>query len=571
METFPVAKGTTSRVFARFWIFAITIAIGMSGCSHRNQSTAPVSDDGSDIGDDGSGSGGGESMEVTVGGTISGLNGSVVLQNNLDDDLTLNADGAFAFATALAEGSTYSVTVLTQPQGQICSIANGAGLTAGSAIVSVTVVCSAITHTVGGNISGLSGTLVLRNNDTDDLTVEANGSFTFGTPLAQGATYAISVQANPATQTCSIESETDHGTIADTDVTTVNVVCVENSYSIGGTVSGLESGKTVVLQNNDADHTIEVTGNTSFAFAGQTSGTAYAVTVTTQPIGQTCIPAHNTGTVAGSYISDIVVACSDNPSHALQVTVVNLGANQSLTLHNSVTNEDKTVGANGGVAFAAPIREGIAYTVAVTVQPTRQVCEVAHGQGTMGNSDVSNVVVTCVTQSPRIFASSVTGSQDLKTRGGASTGVAGADVLCMQDPNKPSEGTYKALIVDGIVRRACTTANCVNASQEHIDWVLQPVTTYYRTDGNTQLFTTNTRGIFEFGNFDNPFWSGGPDYFWSGFQYHSWITDPNTAAGWTDERWGGGCGYLHVTDAGAIAAAACGGGGPGLHLVCVEQ
>lgn len=37
-------------------------------------------------------------------------------------------------------------------------------------------------YTIGGTISDLSGTLVLQNNNSDDLTVSADGSFTFPTP-----------------------------------------------------------------------------------------------------------------------------------------------------------------------------------------------------------------------------------------------------------------------------------------------------------------------------------------------------------------------------------------------------
>lgn len=40
----------------------------------------------------------------------------------------------------------------------------------------------ASTYTVGGAVSGLSGTLVLQNNGGDNLTITQNGSSTFATP-----------------------------------------------------------------------------------------------------------------------------------------------------------------------------------------------------------------------------------------------------------------------------------------------------------------------------------------------------------------------------------------------------
>jgi len=58
----------------------------------------------------------------TVGGNVTGLTGSgLVLQNNGGDNLAVTADGPFTFATAIAAGAPYSVTVQTQPSGQTCT------------------------------------------------------------------------------------------------------------------------------------------------------------------------------------------------------------------------------------------------------------------------------------------------------------------------------------------------------------------------------------------------------------------------------------------------------------------
>jgi N-acetylneuraminic acid mutarotase len=61
----------------------------------------------------------------SVGGTLSGLNGTIVLQNNGGDTLTLAANGDFAFPTTLAPGSAFAVTIETQPNDQTCSITSG--------------------------------------------------------------------------------------------------------------------------------------------------------------------------------------------------------------------------------------------------------------------------------------------------------------------------------------------------------------------------------------------------------------------------------------------------------------
>ncbi|NOY39354.1 MAG: hypothetical protein GXO95_03780 [Nitrospirae bacterium] len=79
----------------------------------------------------------------TVGGTVTGLAPGkfVVLQNNGRDDLTVTQDGSFTFATALANGASYNVTVKTQPAGQSCTVSNNTGTISGADVTDVTVVC----------------------------------------------------------------------------------------------------------------------------------------------------------------------------------------------------------------------------------------------------------------------------------------------------------------------------------------------------------------------------------------------------------------------------------------------
>lgn len=78
----------------------------------------------------------------TIGGTVTGLaNGAtVVLQNNGGGNLSRNANGAFTFANPVNSGATYSVTVATQPTGQVCTVNNGTG-TATANVTNVAVAC----------------------------------------------------------------------------------------------------------------------------------------------------------------------------------------------------------------------------------------------------------------------------------------------------------------------------------------------------------------------------------------------------------------------------------------------
>lgn len=99
-------------------------------------------------------------LTYSVGGTISGLTGSVTLQNNDGDDLMLVSDGSFAFSTELLNGATYSVSVLTQPTGQTCEVNNGTGTISGQDVSDVVVSCESDplpVYNVSAAVSGGNG------------------------------------------------------------------------------------------------------------------------------------------------------------------------------------------------------------------------------------------------------------------------------------------------------------------------------------------------------------------------------------------------------------------------------
>ena len=77
-----------------------------------------------------------------IGVTVSGLTGTVVLQNNGVDNMSLAADGSFTFAKKIAKDAAYLVTVLTQPTDQVCTVSGGAG-TATEKVTTVSVSCIA--------------------------------------------------------------------------------------------------------------------------------------------------------------------------------------------------------------------------------------------------------------------------------------------------------------------------------------------------------------------------------------------------------------------------------------------
>ena len=167
------------------------------------------------------------------------------------------------------------------------------------------------TYSVGGTVSGLTGTgLALQNNGGDTLAVAAAAAFTFSTELLDLAAYEVTVSTQPTGQTCSVTNGS--GAIAAADVANIVVDCVDNvipTYSVGGTVSGL-TGTGLALQNNGGDTLAVAAVATAFTFSTELLDlAAYEVTVSTQPTGQTCSVTNGSGAIAAADVANIVVDC----------------------------------------------------------------------------------------------------------------------------------------------------------------------------------------------------------------------------------------------------------------------
>ena len=238
---------------------------------------------------------------ATIGGTLTGVSTTVALQDNGADTLVLSSNGSFTFATALASGAAYNVTVSSQPTGQTCTVANGSG-TVTTDVTNVAVSCTTNTYSVGGSVAGLSQNgLVLTDNGGDALSVApASSSFTLATELAYGASYAVAVSTQPTGQTCSLSNGS--GTVTGT-VTNVTVSCMANTYNIGGIITGLsQSG--LVLTDNGGNALSVSSGSSSFTFSSPLAyGASYAVAVSTQPSGLICSVSNGFGTATGAVTS----------------------------------------------------------------------------------------------------------------------------------------------------------------------------------------------------------------------------------------------------------------------------
>jgi hypothetical protein len=160
----------------------------------------------------------------SLGGTVAGLttSGLVLSDGSEDYSVPVNATD-FSMPTAVAYGSSYAVSVQTQPARLTCTISGGTGTMPANAVRNVRVTCASAGYTLGGSISGLRTSGLVLTDGMDDLSVSANAAqFTMPNALAYGSDYAVTIKAQPRSGTCQITRGT--GTVSE-DVDTVRVTC----------------------------------------------------------------------------------------------------------------------------------------------------------------------------------------------------------------------------------------------------------------------------------------------------------------------------------------------------------
>jgi 6-phosphogluconolactonase (cycloisomerase 2 family) len=262
----------------------------------------------------GGGGGDGSGPPHSVGGTVSGLTGSgLVLLDNGADSLAISKSGTFTFATDVAGGAAYDVTVSTQPSNpsQTCTVSHGSGTISGSDVTNVAVACTTNTYAIGGTISGLAGSgLVLALNGTKNPPISSGGSFTLTPSVASGATYSVTVATQPTNppQTCALSNAS--GTVQASNITNVTVTCTTNTYSVGGYVAGLAGSGLALSYNGGAPQSISRNGYFALS-TGVGIGTTYSVAITSQPTGpaQVCTLSNGSGAVGTTNVVSISVFC----------------------------------------------------------------------------------------------------------------------------------------------------------------------------------------------------------------------------------------------------------------------
>jgi hypothetical protein len=153
-----------------------------------------------------------------VGGTLSGLSGSITLQLNGAESLTRTENGPFTFQAQLEDQGDYAVTIATPPVEQDCTLQDARGKVNAADVASVKVSCVQRTYSISGMAVGVTGQLQLQLNGGEVISVTQDGGFTFQTPLPKNERYTVTVSASPE----------DHRCLAS-----------NNSGTVGGNVTGI--------------------------------------------------------------------------------------------------------------------------------------------------------------------------------------------------------------------------------------------------------------------------------------------------------------------------------------------
>jgi hypothetical protein len=168
-----------------------------------------------------------------------------------------------------------------------------------------------------GNLKPLAnpGLVLANGGDTVAVPVGAT-SFKFPNSISYGTEYNILVQKQPDHMTCNVLGGS--GSAGRLVSITATVNCTQNSYTIGGTVTGITGDATVTLTNGSTGGTVTLNKDSSTftfqvpVFDGQSYGvTVYTITPdTTTPANLACTVANGTDVMGTAPRTNIVVTCA---------------------------------------------------------------------------------------------------------------------------------------------------------------------------------------------------------------------------------------------------------------------
>lgn len=168
--------------------------------------------------------GGGSDGSIPLSGSISGLNRAGLVLTNKGKDLTV-ADSAttFTFAELVANDSEFEILVKTNPVGQVCTPSNNRGRANYYSYTQTIITCTTDLYSLGGTVNGLKGNGLVLANGSLTVAVPANATtFSFGKTVPNKLTYGVTVLAQPAGQTCTVQNGAGEMPVGDRNDVIIN-------------------------------------------------------------------------------------------------------------------------------------------------------------------------------------------------------------------------------------------------------------------------------------------------------------------------------------------------------------
>ncbi|PLP98435.1 beta-propeller fold lactonase family protein [Cupriavidus pauculus] len=224
------------------------------------------------------------------------------------------------------------------------------------------------TYTVGGIVSGLiAGTsLQLADTNGDTQVISTNGGFTMPTPRLGATSYALSVAAQPAGQTCTVANGS--GAVSAGNVTSIGVTCTRNAYAYVA-----NNGSNTVSQ-----YTIGADGTLSPMATPSVNAGSFPWSITVAPSGKYAYVANGQSNSVSQYtigadgaLTPMATASVNAGSFPWAITVAPSGKYAYVTNNVSNTVSQYTIGADGALTpmATASVNTGLAPN-AVTVDPS---------------------------------------------------------------------------------------------------------------------------------------------------------------------------------------------------------
>lgn len=160
-------------------------------------------------------------------------------------------------------------------------------------------------------------------------------------------------------------------------------------------ISGLAWGSHVWIKVSGGP-TLMSGGNGSISVPVPSS--RYAVSVVSQPPGQSCAVENGTGTAAGNPWTRVILKCGGEHSIGGVVSGLSLGEHLLLVNHGQ---DYLTVSNNGKYQFDAQMKPGDEYAVGIAKSPPAKQCTISGKvEGIVGIVDITDLVITCVALPP---------------------------------------------------------------------------------------------------------------------------------------------------------------------------